>query len=371
MAQETLKVAFIGCGLVARWQATFFQNGFEGARLVSVCDLDRSKAEAMAGLLGVEAADNDTQVLADSRIDLVSIMTESGHHYEHAKKALLAGKHVIVEKPPCMFAEQVIELKELAANTGLMYAPIFQNRFNPAMKILKQAYDSGRFGKLVCVSVRLVWCRLQDYYEDGWHGTWEMDGGVINQQAIHHVDAMNWICPVSDVSALQTRRLNELEAEDTTVCTVRFSNGAIGTLEATTAARPRDLDASLSIIGELGSATIGGIALNKVEKWEFVDPLPEDDSVPTEYSVDVPNGYGYSHGPLIQEIIDNIRSNELTAPVSADSAADTVRLIHAIYRSAEDGQTVSIANNLRSRTLGKKKHRFESSPFLVETLRSS
>ena len=358
MPPRTLNVAFIGCGRVAQWQGTLFKQGFEGARVISVCDLDRNKAVSLAKSLGAEVADNDAQVFADPRIDLVSIMTESGHHYRHSRSALLAGKHVIVEKPPCMFAEQVIELKELAAASGLMYAPIFQNRFNPAIKILKQAHDAGRFGKVVCVAVRLFWCRYQDYYQDGWHGTWELDGGVINQQAIHHVDAMNWICgPVADVSSFHTRRLNELEAEDTVVCTVKFCSGAVGTLEATTAARPRDMDASLSIIGELGSASIGGIALNKVERWEFVDPMPEDSSIPERYSVDVPNGYGYSHGPLIQEIINKTRANDLHPPVSADSAASTVQLIHSIYRSAEDGAVVRVSNNLRSRNLGRRQRR--------------
>ena len=108
------------------------------------------------------------------------------------------------------------------------------------------------------------WCRLQDYYEDGWHGTWKYDGGVINQQAIHHVDALNWLLgPVDSLTATITNRLNNLEAEDTLVSIMKFENGALGTIEATTAARPEDFEASLSVVGENGMVLVGGIALNK------------------------------------------------------------------------------------------------------------
>lgn len=357
MSKTKLGLAFIGCGRVAQWQATFFSGELKGVSVVAVCDLIEEKARSMGALLQADWSTSIAELLARDDVSVVSIMTESGNHYNHAKQALEAGKHVIVEKPPCMFAEQILELKDLAKSRGLMYAPIFQNRFNPAIVALKQAFDAGRFGRLVCISVRLFWCRYQDYYEDGWHGTWKMDGGVLNQQAIHHVDAMQWICgPVQEVISHQTNRINHLEAEDTTVAMVRFADGALGTIEVTTAARPRDMDASLTLIGEKGSVSIGGIALNLVSQWEFVDPQPEDETTPEKYSTDVLNGYGYSHGPLIQEIINRIHAGETDAPVDPASAAKTVQLVHSIYRSAEDKIPIQIANNLRSRRLGRGIH---------------
>ena len=353
MENNTLGLAFIGCGRVANWQATFFEKGIDGVDVVAVCDPVKEKAQTFAKRLNAEYSTSYEEVLARQDVQVVSIMTESGRHYEHAKMALEAGKHVIVEKPPCMFAEQVLELRDLARKEGLMFAPIFQNRYNPAMKVLKKAYEEGRFGKLVCVSVRLFWCRYQDYYEDGWHGTWKMDGGVINQQAIHHVDAMHWVCgPVQEVMAIQGNRLNDLEAEDTTAAIVKFVDGALGTMEFTTAARPRDMDASLTIIGEKGTVSIGGIALNEVAHWDFIDSKPEDATIPEKYSVEVPNGYGYSHGPLLQDIITRINEGSIEAPINAESVAETVRLIHSVYRSAEDGASVEISSNLRSKRLG-------------------
>ena len=349
-----LGLAFIGCGRVAEWQATFFEKGIEGIEATAVCDLIEGKARKLAKRLDADWTTNYNDILDRQNVQVVSIMTESGYHYEHSKMAINAGKHVIVEKPPCMFAEQVTEIRDFAKEKGLMYAPIFQNRFNPAIQILKEAYENGRFGKLVCASVRLFWCRYQDYYEDGWHGTWKMDGGVVNQQAIHHIDAMNWICgPVQMVVSLQENRLNQLEAEDTTVAIVRFENNALGTIEVTTAARPMDMDASLTIIGEKGSASIGGIALNQISHWQFTDPEPRDAEIPEKYSVEVPNGYGYSHGPLIQEIVNRINSGRIDPPITADSVSETIRIIHSLYRSTEDGAPVEINSNLRSRRLGR------------------
>lgn len=351
---NSINIGLLGCGRVAEWQAGFFKDKLANTRVRVVCDLVAEKARKLGKLLGAKWTQDLDEVLGDGGIDMLSIMTESGHHYEHSKKTLAAGKHVLVEKPPCMLAEQVIELADTARNANLMFAPIFQNRFNPAMQALKQAIEQERFGRIVCVSVRLLWCRYQEYYEDGWHGTWGLDGGVINQQAIHHVDALNWLCgPVSDVMSFQANRLNVLEAEDTNAVALRLHNGGLGTIQATTAARPDDKEASLTLVGEKGTVAIGGIALNLINTWEFTEPLEDDAFIPDRYSTEVPCGYGLSHGPFIQEVVDRTLAGRLDGPVSAESAAQTVRLIHAIYRSAEEGKVARVSDNLNSQRLGR------------------
>jgi predicted dehydrogenase len=152
---------------------------------------------------------------------------------------------------------------------------------------------------------------------------------------------------------MQDNRLNSLEAEDTTVALVRFEDGAPGTIEATTAARPEDMDASLTLIGEKGYASIGGIALNMVNQWHFDDQVDDSDEVRRKWSQEVENGYGYSHGPLLQEIIRRVNSGSVEPPISAESAAETVALIHSLYRSVEDQRTVYVNRNLLSRNLGR------------------
>jgi predicted dehydrogenase len=256
-----------------------------------------------------------------------------------------------------MLPSEASELHRLAREMKLMCAVAFQNRFNPAIQCVRRALETGRFGNVVTGTVRLRWCRKQSYYEDGWHGTWAQDGGVINQQALHHVDILNWLLgPVDSVCAATGNRVNRLEAEDTLIAAVRFKSGALGTIEATTGAS-EDLEASLSVVGSKGLAVIGGIALNKVETWRFAEPQPEDVDVPVKFSQDVPNGFGWSHGPLLQQVLDTIAQGSVDPPVSAEDAMRTTELVHALYRSEEERGWVSLATKPISERLGRIQHK--------------
>jgi UDP-N-acetyl-2-amino-2-deoxyglucuronate dehydrogenase len=292
--------------------------------------------------------------LARADVDAVAILTESGRHAEHTERVLRSGKHVIVEKPPAMQTRHVQKCERMATESRLMYAVILQNRFNPAMKALKSAFAAGRFGRPVLATIRLRWCRFQEYYEDGWHGTWKLDGGVISQQAIHHLDAIQWVCgPVAEAVCAQSNALNRLQAEDTTVATLRFKNGFLGAIEATTAARPEDLEASISVLGEKGCVVVGGIALNEVQTWRFTEARPEDEMAPVTFSQKVPTGYGLSHGPLLQEITDRILDGRTDPPITGTDSLDALRLIHALYASVERGGWVTVSDATLSSRLGR------------------
>ena len=148
----------------------------------------------------------------------------------------------------------------------------FQNRYNPSIKILKNFLNKKKFGKIITISSRLRWCRYPNYYKDDWHGTWKLDGGVLANQAIHILDILLWFFgPVKKVFSISKNVINKLEAEDTIVSTIEFSSGVIGTLEATTACRPSDYEVSLSVIGEKGVVELGGLCLNKIRKWSFIN----------------------------------------------------------------------------------------------------
>jgi predicted dehydrogenase len=329
-----------------------FGKELNGAVVKKVCDKVKVKADDVASQLGAIACYQLQDLLDDSEIQVIVIGTESGFHYEHSIAALNAGKHVVVEKPPGMTPVEVKECNDLAKSKGLMYAPIFQNRFNPAIKHLKKTFDSGRFGKLISATIRLKWCRYQEYYEDGWHGTWKMDGGVINQQAIHHVDALRWICgDIEEVFAHRANLMNFLEAEDTMTALVKFSCGALGTIEATTAARPEDIEASISILGENGDVVVGGIALNKIISWSFNNKIPEDEEV-QKYSQEVPTGYGLSHREVFQTVTDNLAKGSIEVPVEAMDAIKTVELVHSLYASTEKNRPVKLSEKLLSARLG-------------------
>ena len=354
MVSNSIRVGIVGCGRVAQhYRYIIAEYPINGLDVVSCCDIDINKAEELSSDFGATVYTDYMTMLKMSEIDLVVILTESGKHYEHAKMALDAGCHVIVEKPITMLPEQAYELEKVASKLDLMICPVYQNRFNPAMAKLRRTMDAGRFGKIITTGVRVRWCRYQDYYEDGWHGTWKMDGGVINQQAIHHIDAINWLCgPVKRVCAMATNRINNLEAEDTITALLEFSDGSLGTIEATTAARPKDFEASLSIVGENGMATVGGIALNNIELWEFVNKESDDNIVPQKYSIDVPNGYGLGHVSLLNEVVKSLRMGSFVPPISVTEGAGSVELVHGMYASIESGGWVNLVDDPHSMRLG-------------------
>ena len=199
--------------------------------------------------------------------------------------------------------------------------------------LTKKAFENKRFGTLVSVSVRLRWCRFQDYYDDGWHGTWAQDGGVTNQQAIHHVDALTWICGnAKSVCAISAKRANELQAEDTLVAAIELENGGLATLELTTAARPKDLEASITITGTKGVVQIGGVALNKIEQWNFSDCIDSEKDITDQYSEEVDNGYGISHYRQLKKIFETFRNGQIDkVPFLAENCIHTLKLIPVSY----------------------------------------
>ena len=354
MTKKVVRIAIIGCGRVAQHYKKILDSGVvSGWVVVGVCDLIQAKAEYLANHFGCKPYADYVEMMQSENPELILILTPSGLHAAHSRIALELGINVLVEKPIAMIPSEAKELQILAEDKNLMFCVAFQNRFNPAISRLRKALLEQRFGKIVTATIRLRWCRNQDYYQDGWHGTWLMDGGVINQQAIHHVDALNYLLgPIDSVCSAMGNRLNQLEAEDTMVAIVRFSSGALGTIEATTAARPEDYEASLSVVGEKGMVLVGGIALNKIDIWNFVNPQIEDEEVQQKYSIDVPNGYGLSHGTLLQMVVNNLLQGLSTSPVPPIDGIATTELIHALYRSHETGGWVYLEDNPVSTYLG-------------------
>jgi len=350
-----MRIALIGCGRVAKhYRAMLAEPSLRDLQVVGVADIDPAKRDDFAAHFGAVAASSVGECIERSNPDLVVVATPSGLHAEHTRTALEHDRHVLAEKPAAMLPSEIRALDALAKQRKRMYGVAFQNRLNPAIQLLRSCVEEHRFGAVTSLSVRLRWSRDQSYYEDGWHGTWKMDGGVINQQAIHHVDVLQWLFgPVTEVSATIGNRLNRLEAEDTLVAAFRTSSGALGTLEATTAARPRDYEASLTVTAEGGVARVGGIALNLVDEFDFVAARADDAQRARESSVQVPTGYGLSHGPLLRQVADRLKAGRIDAPVNAIDSVHTCEVIHALYRSHEVHGWVPVGEQTQSARLGK------------------
>ena len=354
---SAVRTMLLGCGRVAKHYGDVLEGALgervQGIEIVGTCDVVLERAEALAGRVGGEPHDDLSTALRSLEPELVIVMTPSGDHHRHTREALEAGCHVLLEKPIAMRPSECDELIALARQKSLHLGVVLQNRLNPAVVAVRAVREE--LGDLVTASARLRWARFQDYYEDGWHGTWAMDGGVINQQALHHLDAMQWICgPIEAVCATATRRANDLEAEDTLVAMIRFSSGALGTIEATTAARPVDLEASLTLTAENGAVAIGGIALNLVTSWK-VAGHDEDRVIRTE-SREVLTGYGDRHVEILQSMVDAVAGRRQAPAVTGEDAAEVTRLIHALYRSAEEGGWVRLTDEPVSERLGLGEH---------------
>jgi predicted dehydrogenase len=214
--------------------------------------------------------------------------------------------------------------------------------------------EAKRFGKLVLGTVRVRWCRTQDYYDqDSWRGTWAYDGGVLTNQASHHIDLLEWMMgDVESVFAKSATALVDIEAEDTAIVTLKFKSGALGIIEATTAARPKDLEGSISILGEKGTVEIGGFAVNEMRHWNFSEALPGDDEVFEKFSVNPPNVYGFGHQAYYEHVVDCIK-NEKKALVDGLQGRKSLELINAMYESIETGKEVFLRFNPKKARLGK------------------
>ena len=350
--KNTLNVGILGCGRISSTYYDCFSRGFEGVKLVGVSDLKNSKANIFVNKFGCKKYLNSSDFLNDNDLNAVIILTESGNHYKNAKVALENGKHVITEKPACLIPNEITELGKIAKKNNLMYATIYQNRFNPALKKAKEILDNKLLGNINIISARVRWCREQEYYEDGWHGTWKMDGGVVSQQAIHHLDAIQWLSGgVNRVVSHSSNQINKLEAEDTNISLLEFQNGSVGTFEATTSVRPKDYDAEISIFGSDGFIIVGGLSMNKIIalKSPFINNCTE---IKKQFSENVEHGYGVSHPRILNETLKRLREGNIQPPIDYLEANKSVLLMNAIYESAYNKKWIKLNSNNKFFKLG-------------------
>jgi predicted dehydrogenase len=210
------------------------------------------------------------------------------------------------------------------------------------MRRLREAIEGGMLGRLHLGAACVRWYRPQSYYEDGWHGTWAMDGGALMNQSIHHIDALQWFLgDVSAVNAYTATRAHAMEAEDVGVAILRFASGALATVEGSTVTWPENLEGSVAIFGDRGSVKIGGTALNRIVLWKVDGELEQEAEILTSQVVDPPSVYGYSHREVIQDFADAVMNGREPA-TPGDEARRSLALVLAIYQSARTGQEVQL-----------------------------
>jgi UDP-N-acetyl-2-amino-2-deoxyglucuronate dehydrogenase len=339
-----VRFGLVGCGNIARKHAHALTHYLDEAEIGAFVDLDVARARRFSAEYGAPAfatIEDMMRELGDS-LDVFSVLTPSGSHCANVLDLVGYGRPIVVEKPMALKLEDADRMIEACDEHGVKLFVVHQNRYNLPIAKAMEAMEQGRFGKLVLGTVRLRWTRDQAYYDSAsWRGTWAHDGGVFMNQAAHHIDMLTWFMGnVETVRSLASTRLVNIECEDTGVAIIRFNSGALGVLEATTATRPKDLEGSISILGEKGSVVIGGFFMNELLTWQFVDKQPIDDVVFQQYARNPPDN-AYNHGEYLRDVIASVQTKK-AALVDGLEGRRSLELITALYESIETNTDVQL-----------------------------
>jgi len=340
-AGGVFKIALVGCGRISRNHFEALRK-IDGLTLTAVCDIVPERARAAAEQEGVAAFSSYEELLQRADFDVLSVCTPSGLHSMHGAMAARAGKHVITEKPMAITLGQADELVRACDEAGVFLFVVKQNRLNPPIQLLRRAVDKGRFGRIFIANTTVRWQRPQEYYDAApWRGTWEFDGGAIMNQASHYVDLIQWLVgPVESVMAKTATQARRIEAEDSGVALLKFRSGALGVIEVNVLTYPRNLEGSITILGEKGSVKIGGTAVNRVEHWQFAD-YDDDDKLVDAANTNPPNVYGFGHEGYYRNVLSVLRG-EAQPQTDGRAGRKSLELILGIYESAKIGREVPI-----------------------------
>ena len=341
----------IGCGMISKFHAKALAE-IEGAELVACYDRVPEAANALAGEFGGTAYDDMDAFLKHDGLDIVTICSPSGAHMEPCLAAAEAGKHVIVEKPLDVTVERCDAMIKACEDAGVKLATIFPSRLHESSRLMKEAVEAGRFGKLALGDAYVKWYRTQEYYDSGaWRGTWKLDGGgALMNQAIHSVDLLLWLMgSAQEVMAYMTTLAHErIEVEDVATATIKFENGALGVIEATTAGFPGSLK-KIELSGSTGTAILEE---EDIIKWDFAEETPEDEVLKKQMLGKNSTGGGaadpaaighHAHAALFRDFLEALADDRPPA-IDGYEGRRSVELILAIYESAKTGKAVKLSN---------------------------
>ncbi|MDO5059402.1 MAG: Gfo/Idh/MocA family oxidoreductase [Neisseria sp.] len=337
-----IKFALAGCGRIANNHFGALEALKDDCELVAVCDNDAAALAAAVERTGTAGFASFCEMLAQTEADIVVLTTPSGLHPEQAVAALEAGFHVMTEKPMATRLADGERMVKAADRAGKRLFVVKQNRLNATLQLLKRAVDEKRFGKIAMVHLNVFWTRPQAYYDqgNGWRGTWEFDGGALMNQASHYVDLMEWLIgPVQDVQAMVSTH-RDIEVEDTAVMNVRWRNGALGSMAVTMCTYPKNLEGSITILGETGTVRIGGMAVNEIQEWNFAEPRDYDEQIKSA-NYETTSVYGFGHPMYYKNVVDVMRG-EAEPVTDGREGLKSLELLIAAYLSARDNKTVSL-----------------------------
>jgi len=337
-----IRFALVGCGRISANHFDALDRHKDRAELVAVCDIDPealTKAEARTGAPGFRTLD---ALLAGTDPDIVILSTPSGIHADEAIQVAATGRHVMTEKPMATRWRDAKRMVQACDQAGVHLFVVKQNRRNATLQLVKRAMEKKRFGRIYMVNINVFWTRPQAYYDSAaWRGTWEFDGGAFMNQASHYVDLLDWLIgPVESVQAYTATLARNIQVEDTGVVSIRWRTGALGSMNVTMLTYPRNFEGAITIIGEKGTVRVGGVAVNKIEHWEFAEPDP-DDTIVEQASYDTTSVYGFGHPLYYDNVIKSLRG-EAVPDTDGREGLHSLEILIATYISARDGRRVAL-----------------------------
>ena len=342
ITDRKIRFALVGCGRIAQNHFAAIKQHETRAELVGICDIDSAALDAAVKTTGATPYKTLTEMLAKCDADAFILTTPSGLHPGQAIEIAKAGKHVITEKPMATRWEDGKRMVKACDEAGVRLFVVKQNRRNATLQLLKRAIEKQRFGKIYMVNLNVFWTRPQSYYDQGgWRGRWEYDGGAFMNQASHYVDLVDWLIgPLESLQAYTATLGRDIEAEDTGVISLKWRSGALGSMNVTMLTYPKNLEGSITILGEKGTVKIGGMAVNEVQHWEFEDADPDDAKV-KDANYETTSVYGFGHPLYYRNVIDVMRGRS-AAETDGRAGLKSLELLIAIYRSARDRRSIGL-----------------------------
>lgn len=342
ITDRKIKFAIVGCGRISKNHFGAIEKHAERAELVGVCDIDSAALDAAVAATGAKPYRSLDDVLACSDADVVVLTTPSGLHPEQAIKIAQAGKHVMTEKPMATRWHDGQRMVSACDAAGVRLFVVKQNRRNATLQLLKRAVDQKRFGRIYMVNINVFWSRPQEYYDSAkWRGTWEFDGGAFMNQASHYVDLLDWLIgPIDCVQAFTGTLARDIEVEDSGVMNIRWRSGALGSMNVTMLTYPKNLEGSITIIGEKGTVRVGGVAVNEIQHWEFSEPSEDDEKI-KHANYETTSVYGFGH-PLYYDNVINVMRGEAEPETDGREGLKSLEVLIAAYLSARDGRRVPL-----------------------------
>lgn len=337
-----IRMALVGCGRISANHFGAMEQHADQIEIVDVCDIDHAALKKAVMRTGAQGHDSLTQMLKTTLADIVVLTTPSGLHPEQTIEVAQSGRHVMTEKPMATRWQDGLRMVKACDDAGVRLFVVKQNRRNATLQLLKAAVEQKRFGRIYMVNINVFWTRPQEYYDSAkWRGTWEFDGGALMNQASHYVDLLDWLIgPIESIQAYTSTLARDIEVEDTGVLSIRWRSGALGSMNVTMLTYPKNLEGSITILGEKGSVRVGGVAVNEIQHWEFADKLPEDEQIASA-SYATTSVYGFGH-PIYYDNVVKVMRGQAEPETDGREGLKSLEVLIAAYMAARDGRRVAL-----------------------------